>query len=80
MTDCSKNCSPRSFTSWMEEGIEKGERNVIYKLLRRRCGELPHEVTTRLNALTLAQLDVLSDALLDFTHLNDLTAWLDANA
>ena len=74
-------------TSWKLEGIEvgrkegrnEGERAVLYKILRRRCGELPEETLARLNILSVVQLEDLADAVLDFTHRDDLNAWLDAN-
>ena len=70
--------------SWKQEGIEigrrEGERTVLYRLLRRRCGELPENVIARLNILTTSQMEDLADFGIDFMHINDLNDWLDANA
>jgi hypothetical protein len=39
---------------------------------------LPPEITAQLEQLTMAQLEQLADALLDFTGPADLEAWLQA--
>jgi predicted transposase/invertase (TIGR01784 family) len=59
-----------------QEGQEQGERNLILKLLTRRLGKLPAEIIKQIEALSLEKLEALGEALLDFSALNDLTAWL----
>jgi hypothetical protein len=49
------------------------------RLLQRRCGPLTPQQQARLQALPLAQLEALADALLDFQGPDDLTTWLQAN-
>ncbi|WP_445633755.1 DUF4351 domain-containing protein [Nostoc sp. DSM 114161] len=61
-----------------EEGREQGERSLIYRLLTRRVGELPQDVGDRIATLNLEQLENLGEALLDFTSMADLHAWLEA--
>ena len=61
-----------------EEGREEGERSLILRQLTRRVGELSSEVRSQIESLTLEQLENLGEALLDFTSLVDLRAWLDA--
>ncbi|BAY78580.1 hypothetical protein NIES25_50550 [Nostoc linckia NIES-25] len=57
---------------------EEGERSLIYRLLARRVGELPQDVRDRIATLNLEQLENLGEALLDFTSMADLHAWLEA--
>lgn len=71
-------------TSWMEQGIqqgigqgvERGERSLVLRLLTRRVGNLPPSVRSRIEVLTVPELEALGEALLDFTQLSDLEAWL----
>jgi predicted transposase YdaD len=63
-------------TSWMEQGIEQGERSLILRLLTRKVGELPNIIHAQIDTLSLDQLEALGDALLDFGNLSDLQAWL----
>jgi predicted transposase YdaD len=58
-----------------QRGREQGERSLILRLLTRRVGELPQEVRSRIEALSLEQLENLGDALLDFQAIADLAAW-----
>ena len=65
-----------------EEGREEGRRAeaaaMTLRQLQRRCGSLAPDQQTRLQALPLADLEALADALLDFQGPADLTAWLAA--
>ena len=73
-----------------EEGREEGERigeqrgrqreaaSLVLKLLARRLDQaLPAEVRSHVEALSLSQLETLTETLLDFTRLDELLAWLD---
>ncbi|MBW4669794.1 MAG: DUF4351 domain-containing protein [Cyanomargarita calcarea GSE-NOS-MK-12-04C] len=51
---------------------------VLNSLLARRVGELPQEVRQQVECLSLEQLENLGEALLDFTSMTDLDAWLAA--
>jgi predicted transposase YdaD len=65
----------------LEEGELRGEqreRLLILRQLTRRVGELPQEVRERLETLSLEQSENLGEALLDFTSVTDLQAWLEA--
>lgn len=64
-------------TSWEETGIEKGQRSLVLRLLARKVGNLSDLNLTQIEALSIAQLESLGEALLDFRSINDLTAWLD---
>ena len=62
-----------------ERGIQQGaerEARLILRLLSRRVGELPDSLRSQINVLSLSQLESLGEALLDFTSLSDLKAWL----
>lgn len=60
----------------MQIGEQHGRVAVIQRQLTRRFGSLPIEMAAQLPTLSLAELDQLGDALLDFKSLNDLTLWL----
>ncbi|BCL36871.1 Rpn family recombination-promoting nuclease/putative transposase [Nostoc sp. MS1] len=62
-----------------QRGIQR-ERSLILRLLRKQVGELPQDVSDRLETLSLEQLENLGEALLDFTSLADLLSWLDTHS
>lgn len=80
----------RVYQEIKQEGIQEGEqrgrvegreveaRSLILRQLNRRVGELPHQVRQRVESLALEQLENLGEALLDFTSMADLHAWLEA--
>ena len=67
-----------------QEGRLEGEASgraaeaavVILRQLNRRCGPLSNATAARIKALPLGQLESLAEALLDFSSLADLAAWL----
>ncbi|MBW4477593.1 MAG: Rpn family recombination-promoting nuclease/putative transposase [Tolypothrix brevis GSE-NOS-MK-07-07A] len=59
-----------------EQGREVEARSLVLRLLSRRVGKLPQEVHQRVESLSLEQLENLGEALLDFTSMADLDAWL----
>ncbi|BAY73719.1 hypothetical protein NIES25_01270 [Nostoc linckia NIES-25] len=61
-----------------EEGREAEARSLIVRLLTKRVGELPQQVRECIESLSLEQLENLGEALLDFTSMADLQAWLSA--
>jgi predicted transposase YdaD len=60
-----------------EEGREAEARSLVFRLLTRRVGELSQEVRSRIETLSLEQLENLGEALLDFNSITDLQTWLD---
>ena len=52
-------------------------RSMVQRSLKRRVGAIPVDLQTRLEPLSLEQLETLGEALLDFTNLSDLVLWLD---
>ncbi|BAU13663.1 hypothetical protein LEP3755_42030 [Leptolyngbya sp. NIES-3755] len=57
-------------------GRQEGQSALILRLLIRQVGELPEEVRSQINTLSIEQLESLADALLDFSNLEDLETWL----
>lgn len=53
-------------TSWMEEGMQSEALTLIMRLLTRRIGTVDSELQERVRQLSLAQLENLAEALLDF--------------
>ena len=60
----------------IKEEAEQRERSLILRLLTRRVGELPQEVRSSVENLSLEKLEHLSEALLDFSSMDDLQLWL----
>jgi Domain of unknown function (DUF4351) len=58
----------------------KEAQTLIMRLLNRRVGKISIELESRVKALPLAQLEELGEALLDFSQIGDLVAWLDADS
>lgn len=72
-----------------KEGEEKGEQigeqkgriqealSLVLRLLVRRFGSLSPQTQSRIEALSLEQLETLAEDLLDFSDLTDLENWLN---
>jgi predicted transposase/invertase (TIGR01784 family) len=56
---------------------EAKEQALILRLLKRRVGTVSIDLEAQIKALPLAQLEELGEALLDFSQMSDLVAWLD---
>jgi hypothetical protein len=71
-------------TSWMREGIQRGRHEealaLVLRQLRRRLGTWDAAVEEQIRHLSLEELENLSEALLDFAHVSDVVAWLQAHA
>ena len=59
-----------------QEGRQEGEQSLILRQLTRRIGEVAPEMRLQVQALSLAQLEALGEALLDFSEPADLDEWL----
>ena len=72
----------RVYREIKEEGREEGRQqeaaNLVIRLLTKRFGEVYLEMRSHISSLTLPVLEDLSEALLDFTSIADLHAWLEA--
>ncbi|NES21331.1 MAG: Rpn family recombination-promoting nuclease/putative transposase [Symploca sp. SIO3E6] len=62
-----------------QEGLEQEGQTLVLKLLSRKLGKLPSKLDSQIKALPLERLEELAEALLDFSTLDDLSAWLQNN-
>lgn len=64
-----------------QEGRQEGETALILRQLTRRLGTVavPQEVQERIRGLSIAQLEDLAEALLDFSQPMDLMNWLEGH-
>jgi predicted transposase/invertase (TIGR01784 family) len=77
----------RVYQEAREEGREEGRQagrqaegaTVILKQLQRKLGKLPDELQAQIMALSIEQLELLAEELLDFSELENLTSWLAAH-
>lgn len=60
----------------LQQGKQEGELAVVLRQLTRRIGTVDTEVQERLRGLSIAQLEDLAEALLDFSDATDLANWL----
>ena len=60
-----------------QEGRQEGRRSLILRQLTRQAGQVPEALRSRLNDLSLEQLENLGEALLDFTAIADLESWFE---
>jgi hypothetical protein len=60
-------------------GRQDERQTLILRLLTKRVGTVSSEVEARVKVLSLAMLEELFDAALDFTQMNDLMMWLDGH-
>jgi hypothetical protein len=67
-------------TSYKELAREEERRELILRLLARKCGVLDAELRERVVALDSNRLLVLGEDLLDFAGEDDLRAWLDRHS
>ena len=64
-------------TSWKEEGKLEGQKNTILRLLNKKLGSLSQQTVTTIKSLDAAQLDRLTEELLDFESIAELEQWLE---
>ena len=61
-----------------QRGFER-ERVLVLRLLTRKVGDIPQELRSQVEQLSLTQLEALGEALLDFSTHQDLIAWLEGD-
>ncbi len=61
----------------IQEGNQQGEQRLILRQLNRRLGEIDSSTIERIQGLSIGQLEALGEALLDFSTISDLEAWLN---
>jgi predicted transposase YdaD len=62
-----------------QQGELKGQQELVIRQLKRRVGNVSIDLEAQIKTLPLAQLEELGEALLDFSQMSDLIAWLKAN-
>ncbi|MDK2410203.1 DUF4351 domain-containing protein, partial [Aphanizomenon sp. 202] len=62
-----------------QEGRQEGEKTLLLRQLSKRFGKLITRHIESINSLTIAQLEDLGEALLDFGDINDLEQWLKSH-
>ncbi len=61
---------------WYQEILHEGERKVVLRQLKNKLGSLSLEEEAAVQSLPPENLEILSDALLHFNHIEDLKTWL----
>ncbi|MFN6463736.1 MAG: Rpn family recombination-promoting nuclease/putative transposase [Nostoc sp. DedVER02] len=70
----------RGIEQGLEQGLEQGrqsELRLVMRLLTRRLGSINSQLQSRLQELSLSQLEDLGEVLLDFVSEADLINWLN---
>ncbi len=62
----------------VQEEAREATANIMIRLLTKRLGEIPQEARSSVAGLPMNMLAELGEALLDFTSVADLQAWLQA--
>jgi Domain of unknown function (DUF4351)/Putative transposase, YhgA-like len=65
-------------TSFERSGMLQEALSIVTRLLNRRLGTLDEALLEQVRSLSIGELEALSEALLDFTSVTDLTNWLSA--
>jgi hypothetical protein len=60
-----------------EQAKQEGKQDLILRQLNRRLGEIDSSLISRINGLSIEQLEALGEALLDFTSVADLESWFN---
>ncbi|HEY9618531.1 MAG TPA: DUF4351 domain-containing protein [Microcoleaceae cyanobacterium] len=58
---------------------QRRQRSLILLLLQQRVGQLPDQLHDRISQLNLTQLEAWAIALLNFSSLAELEAWLESH-
>jgi predicted transposase/invertase (TIGR01784 family) len=60
-----------------QEGRQEGESALIMRQLKKRFGEIPTEISSKIEKLTIEELESLGEDFLDFNSMDDLVYWLN---
>ena len=66
-------------TRFYQEVLQKGEADIILRLLNRQSGALSSAQQDQVRSLPIAHLEPLGEALLNFQGIADLENWLSDN-
>ncbi|AFY48822.1 hypothetical protein Nos7524_3015 [Nostoc sp. PCC 7524] len=59
-----------------QEGLQQGEQQLILRQLHRRLGNIDSSLIEQIQQLSIEQLEILGEELLDFAAVADLEVWL----
>ncbi len=62
----------------LTQGRQEGEQTLIIRLINRRFGQINPVLIQQVQGLSIEQLEELGEALLDFSAIADLEAWLQS--
>ncbi|QSF48233.1 DUF4351 domain-containing protein [Thermosynechococcus sp. GLH187] len=83
------HCNESTITRWLNAYRQRGLQQLLAVktppgaariILRRRFGELPAGLEERIRQLPAHQIEALAEALLDFTALEEVFAWLERSS
>ncbi len=63
----------------LQKGRKEEARSLVMKMLKWRLGKLDSSIIARVSSLSIELLEGLGVALLDFSEVSDLVAWLKRN-
>jgi predicted transposase YdaD len=63
----------------LERGRTEGEQALVLRLLTRKLGKIDSKTRSRISNLKIDLIESLGEALLDFSSIADLEAWLSQN-
>ena len=64
----------------MQQGMQQSLVNTIFRQISKRFGEVSNSTKNQIGELSIAQLEKLSEDLLDFTQLADFDSWILKNS
>jgi len=63
-------------TSWERRGLEKGKAEVVIRILSKKFGELPEDLTEKINSAHESQIESLIEDILQIQSLDDVCRYL----
>jgi flagellar biosynthesis/type III secretory pathway protein FliH len=60
-----------------QQGIQQGEKRLIIRQINKRFDVIPDALVEQIHQLSIEQLELLSEAFLDFSTITDLEQWLE---
>jgi len=61
----------------LNEGFEKGEVSLMSRLIKKRFGNVSETLQSKLNTLSIEELELFAESLFDFNSLEDAIEWLN---
>ena len=77
LQDGLQECRQEGRQEGLQEGRQEEAANLVLRQLIKQFGELSQGMRSQVLGLSLSVLEELSEALLDFTGMEDLQFWLD---